>query len=289
MNTSSSLSSQVENLENEIKAHKIAFQQCKEYNAKTKAKIEILENELKQAFELEDKINEINNEKEIATTSYLELATKHDKIAENLEITKNDKEVLASSLEEIHERLVNERTCSEQLSKNYITEVENINEIKEKLSQEMLINERLSEQIHNEQLCLGKLKEELLKIQDLDTVLERTLKSSHAEGSIVRTEKGFLFNNTIINLILHNETFIVVRSDNDMIPLIDFLNNSILPTPATKHPLHNERKTENRSMDSKDADKSKSPIRCIGGLTKNQKTPLRDRNSSSFERKKQFK
>ena len=260
---------------------------CEEYKCRNQSIGElekILEEKNKCLYKLEHALQDIICSKGEIISQNQDFIQMNKEITEKLEVCKADKEMLANKLEEVHERLVNERIASEATLEKYYKEKETIQTTEEKIAQENIISERLSEQLQNEKASFAKLTEDLMKNSDMDTILEQTLQSLGMEGAIVKVDSDYMHNDAIINLSLHNETFVVVHTDSRLIPFTDFLNTY----PSTKHA--SDRKSENRSMDMRITDKSKSPIRTLSitgaNINKSQKTPLRERNLSH---KKPFK
>ena len=235
-----------------------------------------------------DRLNELIRIRNKTYAENSEGLEKQKAVILEIEKYKNYKETLANSLEESYEKLVNERMTTAETFSQYMIEKDTNHKYSQKLSQEQSIYERLSEQICNEREALSKLNEEFQRNKDLDVILTQTLKELGIEGCITKTEKGYFHNNNHINLLLHNESFVVAKIEGRLIPLSDFLTT---PYPSTSKKTFADRKTENRSMDSKDCEKSKSPIRVNQTIhfTKTQKTPLRDRNTAYLDKKRPFK
>jgi hypothetical protein len=239
-------------------------------------------------------LNRLEDDKKLKNNEKTLLAERNKALIETLDNFKSEKESIANKLEEVHENLIKERLNSQEILELCEQEKESYQKHCEKLSQEQLINERLSEQVTSEKETLLKLKEEVQKTKDIDLILEKTTKDLGIEPVIMKTDQGYTHNNNPINLLLHNETFIIVKSGTDFIPLTDFLTTAYPPTPASKKNSSIDRKIENRPFDLKETEKAKSPIRTKlstqpYSVTKTQKTPLRDRNTSQSDRKKPFK
>lgn len=259
-------------------------------NQELKEQIQVSEQNRSMLAELEKDLESLLDQKQEIIDKRDSLLEDHKKIIENVDKVKSDKEELVRKLEEVHEELVTERMTSSQNYEVYIKEKENSDKISAKITQEEMINSRLSEQLEVEKENYAKLLVELNKNKDLDAVLETTLRNLDMEGSVVKTDSGYEHNGTHVNLSLHHECFIVVKDKNGPLPLTDYLNSSVLNVPAVRKNLP-EKKTENKSFDSKDQEKTKSPIRvlhspALSHVLKSQKTPLRDRNASQPEKRK---
>lgn len=192
---------------------------------------------------------------------------------ENIEKLKSEKENLANKLEEIYEKLVNERTHSAQLLEDYTTSRSETEKIKEKLIEEKILQKRLNEQLGLDKENFSKLSKDLHSGKDLDEVLDKTLTELNASNTITKNDSGqYLHNNTPISLYLHQESFLVVQDKSGPIPLTDFLLTAI---PAIK--------SKSRSENSRpETEKSKSPLRPIPSnfQSKLQKSFTKDKKKS---------
>jgi hypothetical protein len=230
--------------------------------------------------EIQEKLITTKAELEKISQTYSELNEKYKILTEKLESYKIDKDVLASKLEEVHEMLIQEKNLSQQNLSTLNNEKLNSLNLQEKINQEKFLNEKLSEQVIQDRLTISKLKDHIIKTTDIDVVLQDTLKKLDLEGSIKKTDEGYLYKNNIINLTLHSECFLVVKIAAGLIPLSDFLANTFqLPLKKTF-----EHKLENFSPNV--ADKSKSPMKSNGNTIKVSKQPLKDKNGSLNDRKK---
>ncbi|OMJ94319.1 hypothetical protein SteCoe_2519 [Stentor coeruleus] len=280
----------ISELETSIEAEKEKIINFNIENEELKEQIQISERNRIILTELEKELENLLDQKQEIIDKRDFLLEEHRKIIDNVDKVKSEKEDLVRKLEEVHEELVTERMTSSQNYEVYVKEKENSDKILAKITQEEMINSRLSEQLEVEKENYAKLLIELNKNKDLDAVLETTLKNLDMEGSVVKTDSGYEHNGTLVNLSLHHECFIVVKDKNGPLPLTDYLNSSVLNVPAVRKNLP-EKKTENKTFDGKDQEKTKSPIRvlhspALSHVLKSQKTPLRDRNTSLPEKRK---
>ena len=233
--------------------------------------------------EIQEKILKIQSELSQLSSNRLDLQEKQKILNEKLESYHIDKEMLASKLEEVHELLTQEKLASNSNKELLFKEQDLSLSIQQDLTSQKLLNEKVSEQVIQERLSISKIKEQMLKTSDLNTVLLETLKKLDMEGCIKRSEEGFVYNNSPIDLILHSQCFIVVKVGAGLMPLTDYLTTSLIPSKRYSA----DQKSENSSFEAKSFENSKSPIKPISHI-KASKAPLRDRNGS-IDRKRIFK
>ena len=233
--------------------------------------------------EIQEKVLKIQSELSQLSSNRLDLQEKQKILNEKLESYHIDKEMLASKLEEVHELLTQEKLASNSNKELLFKEQDLSLSIQQDLTSQKLLNEKVSEQVIQERLSISKIKEQMLKTSDLNTVLLETLKKLDMEGCIKRSEEGFFYNNSPIDLILHSQCFIVVKVGAGLMPLTDYLTTSLIPSKRYSA----DQKSENSSFEAKSFENSKSPIKPISHI-KASKAPLRDRNGS-IDRKRIFK
>lgn len=237
---------------------------------------------------VEEKLKETESEYQEATEEYNELQHKFKILKEKLVIYNMDKEVISNKLIKILDQLDQEKKSSNDNTDLIIKEKENMLRLQENLKNEQKLNSEISENVIQEKMNISRAREQLLKTTDLDMVLIDTLKKISMEGVIKKTDEGFIHNNNLIQLQLHNETFVVVKIGAGLMPLTDYLKNTYLPGAIPHNKATNsEPKIENCLQETKE---TKSPMKnLVSPAIKASKTPLRDRNHSIGERKKPFK
>lgn len=243
-------------------------------------------NELKSS--LEQKLETAEQELHEISESYYELENKHKSLSEKYEIYKMDKEVISNKLEKVSDMLENEKKTSNYNSDLSLQEKENHEILQEKLKIELQFNAEVSENVIQTKMNISKTKDQLLKITDLDVVLGNTLKKLDMEGSVKKTDTGYEYNGTVLQLQLQNDMYVVVKTGSGHMTLTDYLKNGF-QTGVIHHNrnIMSESKVESLVFAMKETKSPMKPI--VTSSIKSSKTPLRDRNHSIGDKKKIFK
>lgn len=200
---------------------------------------------------------------------------KQENLTEKLKNFKADKETLQNKLEKVYEMLVKENLVSSEHQEMLTAETDMLKKLTEELEYEKAENEKLSELVIQEKMNASRIKEQLAKSRDIDLVLAQTLKQIDMEGAVRKTENGYFYKDSQINLYLHSESLVVVKIGAGLMPLGDFLKNSQMPGKVLmpKNVL-GESKADNVSKR-----ELKSPLKSVPAVAiKANRTPLRQRS-----------
>lgn len=216
-------------------------------------------------------------EEELEELNYItqESQEKQENLSEKLKIYKVEKETLQNKLEKVYEMLVKENLVTSEHQEMLATETEALKKLTEQLDSEKAENEEISEQVIQEKMNASKNKEQLARSRDIDCVLGQTLRQLDMEGAVKKTEAGYFYKDSQVNLYLHSESLVVVKIGAGLMPLPDYLKNSQMHGKVLmpKNVL-GESKQDNLSKRELKSPLKGAPVSAI----KANKTPLRQRS-----------